>query len=798
MANIVSRPSRSSPVTAAEPDHPCYTPQPSSRKLPLVRTRICQHCDHTLVCENRDLKKAIQPVYAALREGVSRMHVNADAVVKQIAVYDSDIGLYDDEITELERVMRVLKSKRGELQRVADANRSLISPIRRLPVEILTTIFRYTLDGPDMRLPLTPNSSPTWLRAAKPPRNIDRRRRALHEQLAITAPKPISLAIEDFSSILMHGGDREDYGLPVQQPMIEDPLFTNSHRWRSLKMSLGPRSFRHLLEFEGSVSQLTTLSLSADRPFPGEDFGAVSELRLFADAPRLKKVMLCPPFYPARVLLPYAQLTHLTVIGMEWSHIAYLFQHCSSLVLARIYAGRGPLPTDGIAETSPVLRSSFSVLEAPRLTKLVLHSLPDCDALEDMIQRSGCKITTLCLSLRFLRGTTVNAEVVRRLLDLMPHLRTFEVTLDVLEGAATFIQLLFAEMSVMINEDKTEPRVLPLLRRFSFTLIGRRPVCDEELVRVVEARMRCVEFRCLNVKCPLPEQRIEQLRECSERGLEVYGLKDCDLKFVAFNRGMASSARLATYFARAMSGLMGKAGKMLFERHMESYSPADPMYEEYVDAKGRTKRRRRKIPPGLSKRDAKILKSVQRRAHYLDKGFSMCGMRFGWTFIIGIIPMAGDIVDATLNYTLVVRKARKAELPAWLANSRNAALLEEFLRIRGEELLKLQQQGVNPAQASKPTGKLGGKGKGMVAHGVTKADAEQVKPGAGASSRPAPQTMLSTETTTSGKSKKSFKSWFGGGGSQKDKSRGKQLAPVPPVPGDRGRFVENLNDGGGR
>ena len=73
--------------------------------------------------------------------------------------------------------------------------------------------------------------------------------------------------------------------------------------------------------------------------------------------------------------------------------------------------------------------------------------------------------------------------------------------------------------------------------------------------------------------------------------------------------------------------------------------------------------------------------------------------------------MAGDIADATLNYTLVVRKARQAEIPPWLlrkmlannaisagvglvplvgdvmlatykANSRNAALLEEFLRIR--------------------------------------------------------------------------------------------------------------------
>lgn len=43
----------------------------------------------------------------------------------------------------------------------------------------------------------------------------------------------------------------------------------------------------------------------------------------------------------------------------------------------------------------------------------------------------------------------------------------------------------------------------------------------------------------------------------------------------------------------------------------------------------------RELPPGLSTRDAKILKSVKRRAHYLDKGFKLCGMRFGWTFIIG-------------------------------------------------------------------------------------------------------------------------------------------------------------------
>lgn len=32
----------------------------------------------------------------------------------------------------------------------------------------------------------------------------------------------------------------------------------------------------------------------------------------------------------------------------------------------------------------------------------------------------------------------------------------------------------------------------------------------------------------------------------------------------------------------------------------------------------------------------------------------------------GVIPFAGDVTDAALNYFLVVRPARKAEIPGWL------------------------------------------------------------------------------------------------------------------------------------
>ncbi|KAI9461707.1 hypothetical protein BJY52DRAFT_1259715 [Lactarius psammicola] len=175
-----------------------------------------------------------------------------------------------------------------------------------------------------------------------------------------------------------------------------------------------------------------------------------------------------------------------------------------------------------------------------------------------------------------------------------------------------------------------------------------------------------------------------------------------------------------------MSSVINNAGKKLFARHLEQYTPADPLYEEYVDKRGRTRRRKRQLPPGLSDRDAAILRSVKRRAHYLDKGFNLCGLRFGWTFIIGIIPGVGDAADAILGYYLVIRKARSAEIPWWLtqrmvlnlaiatsvglvplvgdvllaafrANSRNAALLEEFLRLRGEGATRTTGESSAPA-----------------------------------------------------------------------------------------------------
>lgn len=39
-----------------------------------------------------------------------------------------------------------------------------------------------------------------------------------------------------------------------------------------------------------------------------------------------------------------------------------------------------------------------------------------------------------------------------------------------------------------------------------------------------------------------------------------------------------------------------RAGKKVFEKHMESYAPADALYVEYTDDRGRKRRKRASSP----------------------------------------------------------------------------------------------------------------------------------------------------------------------------------------------------------
>jgi hypothetical protein len=168
-------------------------------------------------------------------------------------------------------------------------------------------------------------------------------------------------------------------------------------------------------------------------------------------------------------------------------------------------------------------------------------------------------------------------------------------------------------------------------------------------------------------------------------------------------------------------------------------------------------------------------------------------------------------------------------LAMYKANSRNAALLEEFLRIRGEEYLKLKAEGRDVAYITaavttdkkkstlrKRKDKSKDKAKEQSDHeeivpGVSKSDVEQVKPGAGKATREiilipparrdvpkgsAPSTSaaaVDARATSSASSSAPSE----GSRTQKFLNGWRRKSGSGKVPGERGRFVENFGSGTG-
>jgi len=65
---------------------------------------------------------------------------------------------------------------------------------------------------------------------------------------------------------------------------------------------------------------------------------------------------------------------------------------------------------------------------------------------------------------------------------------------------------------------------------------------------------------------------------------------------------------------------------------------------------------KKQIPDYIPKHDAKILAKMRVRSYRLDMSlFTIFGVRFGWSSVIGLIPAFGDIADSLLALALVWR-----------------------------------------------------------------------------------------------------------------------------------------------
>ncbi|CAG8584093.1 6660_t:CDS:2 [Dentiscutata heterogama] len=134
------------------------------------------------------------------------------------------------------------------------------------------------------------------------------------------------------------------------------------------------------------------------------------------------------------------------------------------------------------------------------------------------------------------------------------------------------------------------------------------------------------------------------------------------------------------------------------------------------------KKNRWKIPPGLTEKEARILKKVKKRAEFLDIGLCVCCcFKVGLDPIIGLIPVVGDFMSTFLSLMLI-KTAKEVDLPKYVisqmvfnvfidfmlglvpvvgdffdflyqANIRNAILLENFLVDRAKNRSVVMEDG---------------------------------------------------------------------------------------------------------
>lgn len=167
------------------------------------------------------------------------------------------------------------------------------------------------------------------------------------------------------------------------------------------------------------------------------------------------------------------------------------------------------------------------------------------------------------------------------------------------------------------------------------------------------------------------------------------------------------------------------------KKNQANGAPEDPYFETVPATRlgiKTTKKRKRALPPGLTPEEEKILNKAKSRAYRLDLClFSLCGIRFGWSSVIGLIPAIGDVADMLLAL-IVFRTCCQADISSstkakmqmnividfvigiipfigdladavYKCNTKNVILLEEELRQRGKKRLRQSGQPV-PADPS--------------------------------------------------------------------------------------------------
>ncbi|KAJ7663986.1 hypothetical protein DFH06DRAFT_337664 [Mycena polygramma] len=334
---------------------------------------------------------------------------------------DEHLKRLDDDIAKLQKTLKQLKEARMSLSRYRAQNRAILSPLRRLPTEVLGEIFSWTsptVTDRRVRDKLDVGASP-WVLT-----HINARWRAI----ALATPSLWSLIVIAYSeeydaasayslasteahlqrsqthTLKIHFHSSPDADSDAQIRMF-DLLSRHASRWEELSLGLTGDLVPSLLALRDRIPSLRRLWIYWNE----EEFARVASIDVFETAPCLLDAGVFNEYRFISYALPVHQLTRYEMDCSWQTHMAILKQ-ATKLVEARIDVDfqdgpQWPDP-DGSIDLPALQRlhvSDAEVLDYLQVSALEELSLwvdvdtSDLTHLDCLLDRSACALRYLCL-----------------------------------------------------------------------------------------------------------------------------------------------------------------------------------------------------------------------------------------------------------------------------------------------------------------------------------------------------------------------------------------------------------------
>jgi hypothetical protein len=402
---------------------------------------MCDHCDHAFEHTQCRLDSAL----STLRLNHSPEGVAADEILRVIDAIDSHFGRYDPEISRVQRILASLQEQRRTLHTYQAYCRSILSPIRKLPPEILETIFLACMGPEPDIIPVVGQVCSHW-------RNIVIGTPTLWSNISIGRTRfRFNQRYVNLASLFLKRSASRPLSVTVRYPAdarLVGLLVRHANRWGTLRLSTSFREFYDSLGLTAHtfpmLERLEIMEANAEPAEPSQ------EPVLLNNAPNLKDVVLKNPL--VFWTLPWSHLTRLqydvnaVVDAVRILHLCPRLVECSfdKLIFAAadtdIIADLRPLRklrslrlSVNSVSAQPILKTLFDSLTAPKLVSLEIIGQWTPSDLTEFLARSQCKLASLILSTGYMKD-----EKILDVLQTLPHLD--KLVLDADTGTSRQLQ----------------------------------------------------------------------------------------------------------------------------------------------------------------------------------------------------------------------------------------------------------------------------------------------------------------------------------------------------------------------